>query len=710
MDVNPSPTRQVTLQRVGALFGDWRRLLISFAWFCAASSASLSIAISATRAQAPLLSGEQLILTALSVLGLACANFALTPALIWLRAPINPFVTSGLAVLSNAGLLLVCTDVWFDARLDGAPHPPLTLAAALAFGNALANGAIALDDDYTFLQFVLASLRYSERSAAPSKSRGLVIIEVDGLSYSHLRWAVALGFMPTVAELLSTSHTLARYDSGLPSQTSAAQAGLFYGVNHDIPAFRWYDRRHRRMVVSNHPEHAAMIDARHSTGQGLLRGGVSINNLLDGDAARALLTLSTLAPNAQRAAEHAYDDLIAFWFNPYTFGRTAVLSVLDLVREIAQALRERLARRQPRLDHRFPSRFTVLRMLTNVFLRDLAFFAVMREMQRGQPIIYATFVGYDEVAHHAGPSSLDALATLRGLDRHLRHVLTIARFFAPISYDLLLLSDHGQSSGAPFRQRYGYSLRELIDALTRAEVRVEEQQPRAAGQSFMNALLSEMDAASEQLRGVSRRRWRRATMRATVRTLRPRLEGDGETLVHRPSIIVCVSGNLAHVYFEFGEDQRATLDQIEATHPGLIEALVSHPGIGFVVGTTAEAHVVVLGKGGQRDLTSGDVEGEDPLQPFGDVALRALQLLQLAQLPSSGDLIVNSALYTDGSVASFEDQVGTHGGLGGEQTDAFVLYPRTFWFPQRPVSSAQALHCVLASWRGSALREPLGQR
>lgn len=296
MGMSSFPAGRPTLQRVGSLFSDWRRLLISFAWFCGVASVSFLVVFSSTPAESFRPSAEHWLLAALGVLVLACANFALAPLLIWLRAPINPFITGSLAVLLNAGLLALSADVWFDGRVDGEPHPPLWVLATLAFGNALANGAIALDDDYTFLQFVLASLRQPTR-APVTQERGLVLIEIDGLSYSHLRWAVALGFMPTVAELLSTTHALARYDTGLPSQTSAAQAGLFYGVNHDIPAFRWYDRRSRQMVVSNHPEHAAKIDARHSTGHGLLRGGVSINNLLDGDATRTLLTLSTLAPN-----------------------------------------------------------------------------------------------------------------------------------------------------------------------------------------------------------------------------------------------------------------------------------------------------------------------------------------------------------------------------------------------------------------------------
>ena len=35
--------------------------------------------------------------------------------------------------------------------------------------------------------------------------------------------------------------------------TSAVQAGLFYGDNAGIPAFRWFDKGTGRMFVSNHP-------------------------------------------------------------------------------------------------------------------------------------------------------------------------------------------------------------------------------------------------------------------------------------------------------------------------------------------------------------------------------------------------------------------------------------------------------------------------
>jgi len=240
-----------------------------------------------------------------------------------------------------------------------------------------------------------------------------------------------------------------------------------------------------------------------------------------------------------------------------------------------------------------------------------------------------------------------------------------------------LLSDHGQSQGATFRQRHGQTLRQLINMLTRGDLQVGEAAIIDAGHSFVEALIAELNAASQQLH---KQRIRRVTMAATARTLKgmeqqalqPQRRGK-----EQDDIVVCVSGNLAHIYFNTIGERRATLSEIAAQHPGLVDALVKHPGIGFVVGLGDDGHALLLGKYGARDLNSGAITGQDPLLPFAgeDAGRRAAQLLRLAQFESAGDLILNSAIYPDGSVASFEELVGSHGGLGGEQTHAFILYP-----------------------------------
>jgi hypothetical protein len=77
----------------------------------------------------------------------------------------------------------------------------------------------------------------------------------------------------------------------------------------------------------------------------------------------------------------------------------------------------------------------------------------------------------------------------------------------------------------------------------------------------------------------------------------------------------------------------------------------------------------------------------------------------VADFPHAGDLIVNSTLYPDGSVAAMEGLIGNHGGLGGEQTDAFILHPPDLHVPE--TKNSADLFAVLKGRRGTpAERRP----
>ena len=96
--------------------------------------------------------------------------------------------------------------------------------------------------------------------------------------------------------------------------------------------------------------------------------------------------------------------------------------------------------------------------------------------------------------------------------------------------------------------------------------------------------------------------------------------------------------------------------------------------------------------------------------PFGPLAEASLR--RLDAMTTVGDLAVISALDAEtGEVAAFEELVGSHGGVGGAQTQGFVLYPSTFTEPGGSVVGAPALHGVLIGWleelglRGSAVAQ-----
>ena len=51
--------------------------------------------------------------------------------------------------------------------------------------------------------------------------------------------------------------------------------------------------------------------------------------------------------------------------------------------------------------------------------------------------------------------------------------------------------------------------------------------------------------------------------------------------------------------------------------------------------------------------------------------------------------------------AAFEELVGSHGGLGGEQTHPFVLFPSDLPVPEGAIHGAESLHLVFRGWLAS---------
>jgi hypothetical protein len=169
-------------------------------------------------------------------------------------------------------------------------------------------------------------------------------------------------------------------------------------------------------------------------------------------------------------------------------------------------------------------------------------------------------------------------------------------------------------------------------------------------------------------------------------------------------VVVCASGNLAHVYFNV-HGGKVSLSEINTAHPYLVDALVMQAGIGLVIVYNDESTPLVLGRQGARDLATGIVTGVDPLQPYARPDLRAQQLWRVAQFPHAGDLIIVSTLYPNEQVAAFEELVGSHGGLGGEQTNAFLLHPSDVRVPE--TTNSADVFPVLNARRGQLdEREP----
>jgi hypothetical protein len=166
-----------------------------------------------------------------------------------------------------------------------------------------------------------------------------------------------------------------------------------------------------------------------------------------------------------------------------------------------------------------------------------------------------------------------------------------------------------------------------------------------------------------------------------------------------PDIVVAGSGNLANVSFPHLAG-RVTLEAIERRFPRLVEGLVRQADIGLVMVRTESRGTLVRGVDGTNHLSEGRVEGADPIAPFGEHAAEGLR--RLDAMPDCGDLVIISAFDPDRSeVAAFERQVGSHGGLGGAQTEAFILHPAE-WTVDGPLLGPVAVHEQIRRWLARA--------
>jgi uncharacterized membrane protein YvlD (DUF360 family) len=594
-------------------------------------------------------------------------NAIVPPLLAALRLPFT--VAAGFLVVlaADAAILLVAADVAPEQlHVDG--FGAALAVAVVAAAGSTAIGAIAgIDDDerYTFT----VAQRVARRVGRPTvtDAPGIVFLEIDGLALPVLRRAVRDGTVPTLARWLeSGSHRLREWETDLSSQTGASQAGLLLGDNDDIPAFRWVDKASLTMVTCSNPDDCAEIERRHATGGGLLRdGGASRGNLLSGEADAALLTVSRLAD--ERAPNPGYR---AFLANGANVTRTLVLGGWEIALELVAAARQR--RRDVRPRGRRGGAYPLLRAGMCVFVRDLVVFAVLQDMLRGVPAVYATFASYDEVAHHSGLERADTLEALRKLDARFG-LIDHARRHAPRPYELVVLSDHGQTQGATFRQRNGYGLDELVERSLASGGRVSGH---AGGDENASGVRRAVDEATGRRDGHPGRRDRAPADRAAV---------------------VLGSGNLGLVYL-MGRPHRRMLEEIEERHPLLIDALCAHPHIGFVLVRSAVDGAVVLGAGGRRRLADGAVTGVDPLAPFPPNAAR--HLLHADGFPHVADIVVNSFFDPATEEAcAFEELISFHGGMGGPQTRPFLLHPAHLPAPDEPLVGAVAVHRLLRRWR-----------
>jgi putative membrane protein len=595
--------------------------------------------------------------------------------------PVLTFVLSGFMVFWVTNIL---PGISIDSWVTG-----LWISIWMTVVNAIVGGFLSLDEDSIFDRVVTHRMVKKVGEIKHTDVPGIIYLEIDGLGEQILRKAIQDGYMPTLKRWLDRgSHRITSWETDFTSQTGAMQTGILLGNNNDVPAYRWWDRATKRIVMSGDPRDAIALEAKLSTGRGLLSdGGASRGNMFSGDAAESLLTMSTVLNKSRGRGPGFYYYL----FSPYVLARLITRFIVEILIEWKDAWQQKRRKDPYRVSARNFA-YAFLRGFMGPLLQDLETYMVISDVLRGIPAIYALYAAYDDLSHFAGMTSPESFKCLHEMDRYFDRIEK-ALEAAPRPYHIVVLSDHGQTLGYTMKNKFNVSLEELVDALIKGEGEVYEAQKTHETWDKLGALLS--DSVQDKTR----------TAKFLDTLLKNKKEGDVVQVGPKPEdvkareskAVVVASGGAGLIYMPDSE-VRLTQEEIQKAHPDLILGLQQHPGIGFVLVRSSEFGDMVIGKGGIYYLKDDKVEGVNPLTPYGPNAARHIK--RESSFANCPDILVNT-VYDPQTELMFclENQVSHHGSLGGPQNHPFVLHPVSLSPGEEPIVTAEGLYKVLRGWR-----------
>jgi uncharacterized membrane protein YvlD (DUF360 family) len=644
----------------------------------------------------------------IAALVLAVLNVLVRPLFLALFGGVSVIAVVIATLVFQVASFLVVAYVVKDLTVSGILSA-LVASFVYATVNTILVAIFSITSDDSYFAILMQQVSAGREGVVRTDQPGLVVVQIDGLAHPILARQIRAGRVPHLSNWVrSGRYRLSGWVALLPPTTPASQAGILHGNNDGIPAFRWYEKGPGRIMVANHPVDAMEVATRISNGEGLCSNdGASVGNLFSGDAARSYITMATIKDKSQGLGQSR--TFMTFFASPYNYLGTIVRFVAEMIKENFQARRQVRAGVVPRMHRGRP--YPIARAATNVGLRDLSTSLVIEEMYRGAPVIYVDYTDYDEIAHHSGPERAETFDALDGVDRAIA-TLEKAAESAARPYRFVIVSDHGQTLGATFLQRYGKTLGDVVKALMSGDTKMQEATARVEEWGPTNAFLSDLTGSKGVSASLARTALRSQTTGGVVE-LGPSGEDKpgtaptaGAAPAERPDLIAIASGNLGLVYFP-QMPGRVTLEQLAEAHPGLVDTLARHQGIGAMLIKSEKHGSIVIGREGINYLEEDRVEGVDPVAQYGGRSREAI--LRLDGMDYVPDLSVIS-LYDPEfeEVAAFEELIGSHGGLGGPQTLPLIMHP-TEWELDEELVGAPAVYRQIRRWAERHLDHRFGK-
>ena len=419
---------------------------------------------------------------------------------------------------------------------------------------------------------------------------GTILILIDGLSYSALSAAIQKKYCPTLKKLLKLGYQCHPYDCGLPAATSATEAELFYGNHTNIPGFTWFDRTLGRFVRGNRSEELAQFEDTYPKRRNLMQGGSVIMSVYTGGA-------TELSMSGRNASYNHSGVMI----KTLHYILMSILYPTHLLRALYMTIKVVLL-------YARSERNTGKEILSKLFLGQFSCFLTEIEIQRGVQNIFVDFLIYDEFAHEYGPMHPTTFATLRLIDKYIKRIQSTAKHSGK-HYDIIILSDHGQTKSIPYDIQKEQSTLDITHAL---------QDPT----------------------------------RTVIKTY-----GGFIPNSQKKELYVVPAGSTLQLYFSDHLDKALSYEEIEHMYPSIIKNLQRITAFGWLL---------MRKKDGGYELVGGK-----PPNIFTPRLMKILA--SYSHYPNNGDIVIFGAIDEKKNVFSFEKHRGTHGGLYGDMRKPFVL-------------------------------------
>lgn len=491
------------------------------------------------------------------------------------------------------------------------------------------------------------------KSEEESLSPGIVMIQVDGLSYNQLKQALKKKKMPFVQHLLKKErYHLHHLYSGLPASTPAVQAELFYGVKGAVPAFSFMDKKSGRIVRMFEPDSAAEIEQRLETkGTPLLIGGSAYSDIFSGGADEAHFCSSSMGWSDLIRAARPFALITLLFSNTYSFVRVFVLLIVEFFLALADCVSGLIDGHSLGKELKFvPTRVGI-----SILLRELITIGAKIDVARGLPIVHLNFIGYDEQAHRRGPSSLFAHWCLKGIDDSIARIWRAAKRSSRRSYEIWIYADHGQERSSSYIKEYGRTIEEVVSALF---ARQADEGPAQANENHRGI-------QSQRVRLLGGKRIQQIFKVFKTEEREPDNKG----------VVVTAMGPLAFVYLPSKLDaaRRDTLAAELATRGNVPLVLVCEAP-GRVRGWTSDGSYILPD---EQEKIFG------PGHPF--LAEVCADMITLCQHQDAGDFVLSGWRAGAPSI-TFAIENGSHCGAGPEETGAFALLPGDSISPKKGCS------------------------